>query len=170
MSINNDVVESFLSIMDRKVNISFPKQSAILCTTAWNRNSINDENDLVLIKKIINILYTSGYNIYLKTHPRDNYFASKINELPHTILLQDFEIEQLFVQNDLPKYIISFSSTVLVNAKIFSKIYPICITDLLNRSCISSFYLQEIDSFKETFGELIFYPSSLEALTDYISQ
>lgn len=57
--------------------------------------------------------------------------------------------------------IISFSSTILVTAKILFNIPTFNISELLNQSNISKFYLNEIDSFKKTFKQSTYFVKNL---------
>ena len=145
--------DKIVDIIDKEVI----ENSVIICTTAWKRDEIKDNEDLNVLKEVCNCLHSKGINILLKTHPRDSFFASKEKELHSKYLdTHGFSMECI-CENVKPRAIISFSSTVLVNAKIFWDIPVFCISNLLNRSKIGHVYLQEIDSFKTVFGRFISY-------------
>ena len=163
--VNQQVANSYLRIMKKKYSeniYSFNEKSVLLCTTAWQRNNILDDEDEVCLRKVVNLCKNAGYKIYLKTHPRDRYFEKIALDICDELLETCVPIEVLYCQNKLPKIIISYSSTVLVTAKIFTKIQPICLTSLLNRTKISSFYLNEIDAFKKAFDGFVYFPTNFD--------
>ena len=165
--INKLVAQSYLDIIKQKYdsqNSLFEKNSILICTTAWHREDITANEDYLILKKTVDLFKMKGYKIYLKTHPRDNFFEKKASEICDKQLDASLAIECVYCQEILPKYIISFSSTVLVTAKIFTGIQPICLTDLLDRKAISSFYLNEIDAFKSTFRDFVYFPNNWETI------
>lgn len=131
--------------------------SIIICTTAWERTEIIDEEDFNVLKRVCKEINERKYNIFIKPHPRDKYWIAKAQDLNAKVLdIPNISMECL-CEYAQPKAIISFSSTTLVNAKLFWNIPVFCISDMLNRSHISPKYLKEIDTFKRTFGHLINY-------------
>lgn len=140
-----------------KINKDDIKRSIFICTTAWERNKIIDNEDLHVLKSVCDFLYSKGHKLYLKTHPRDFFFKLYRKEL-HAEILDTLGLPiECLLEYSKPLAIISFSSTVLVNAKMFWNIPVFCLSNLLNRAKIDQTYLKEIDSFKTVFGQFIGY-------------
>lgn len=137
-------------------------KSVLVCTTAWRRDEIKDDEDFRILKQVCDELHNRGFKLLLKTHPRDSYFKTRVDDLHCTHL----EVENISMETIIscakPLAMISFSSTTLVNAKIFGKVPVYCLSDMLDRSKISSFYLDEIDSFKRTFKHIVRFITSAE--------
>ena len=51
------------------------RKTIVICTTAWKRNSVLDNEDLRVLKIITDDLFARGYSLALKTHPRDHFFV-----------------------------------------------------------------------------------------------
>ena len=174
--VNDKIAKNYLQVLhsnyQQTESIIFEKKSVIICTTAWKRDEIVNDNDYCVVKNVINIFLQNGFAIYLKPHPRDVFFKKIILKDHKDVVLCDEHqpIEVIFIQKNLPTYIVSFSSTALINAKIFSNITPICLTNLLDRKSISDYYLKEIDCFVKTFGDLIYYPNSIEDIENLLEK
>ena len=176
LHVNKSVLKYYRQVFDRRLHLGEMsiepiqlKDSILICTTAWRRNDIQEDNDVKVLKKVTTKLYQSGHKLVLKTHPRDSVFAT---------FAGDFHCNILYCQNKTledvcaiarPKAIISFSSTTLINARIFWGIKSFCLSDLLDRNKISSFYLDEIDSFKRTFKHYCTFVSSIDELIELLN-
>ena len=170
--INQQVVDSYKKIIKNKYSedcYPFDNNAILICTTAWKRDDIVNNEDTILLKKVIKICKQIGYKIYLKTHPRDKYFETIATEICDIQLDATVPVECVYCQSKLPKFIMSFSSTVLVTAKLFTEMQPICLTDLLERNRISMFYITEIDAFKNAFEKFVFFPNNFKKLTDKLN-
>lgn len=129
------------------------EQSVILCTTAWYRDKIKEDEDLRVLKRICGFIREKGFHIFLKLHPRDTYFASKIEDLGCDLLdTKGLVLESVFTWSK-PKAVISFSSTALITAKLIWNIPVYCLSKMLDREMIDEFYLEEIDGFYNAFED-----------------
>lgn len=134
--------------------------SVLLCTTAWIRNDIQDEEDYKVLLKVCDLLHSKGINIILKPHPRDSFFAQRAAQLHAQPLKQSYPIEMLCAISR-PKAIIGYSSTALVTAKLFWDIPAFCLSDLMEQSKMNDYYLKETGNFKKRFRNIISFPQSL---------
>lgn len=155
---NDDILPYYrqtLNKISQNVEIAnlFSQKSFVICTTAWNREHIQNNEDLKQLKKVCSFLHNHGFNLLLKPHPRDTFFIHHKDELHCTLLNAGSTAMEVICEKYRFQGIISFSSTILVTAKILFNIPTYEISDLLDRSSISSFYLNEIDSFKKTFKQ-----------------
>lgn len=143
----------------------------IICTTAWNRLGIKDDEDLGVLVEVCKILRSFGYEILIKPHPRDSYFIEQEAKLKAKIIDSKSSSLEALLENSIskPTCIISFSSTTLVTSNLFWNLKTVCLSNLLNRNNISPVYLEEIDSFKHTFKNFTFFPDSLEDLCAFLN-
>lgn len=135
-------------------------ESILICTTAWERKKITAEEDLRVLSIVCSFLKGQGYNLLLKTHPRDSYFEAKADSLFCSLVKSSNASVESICIKARPIAIISFSSTTLITPHIFWNIPVFCISDMLDRSKIDDFYLKEIDSFKNTFLKIVNFPQS----------
>ncbi|SHM18157.1 polysialyltransferase family glycosyltransferase [Fibrobacter sp. UWB7] len=144
-----------------KIQSIFPQKTFVICTTAWNREQILNNEDLKQLKMVCSILHNHGFNLLLKPHPRDSFFIQHKDDLYCSLLNADSTAMEVICEKYRFQGIISFSSTILVTAKILFNIPTFNISELLNQSNISKFYLNEIDSFKKTFKQSTYFVKNL---------
>ncbi len=168
--VNKTILPYYIKVFDRlnkKFELDLDKniisRSIIICTSAWDRDRIKEQEDFVVLKRVCDFLIGQGNRLLLKTHPRDKFFETKIKDLGCDLLDTKGVPIECVCAYSMPKAIISFSSTALITAKVFWNISSICISDMLDRCKIDPFYLNEIDCFKRTFSKHIkFVKNELE--------
>lgn len=154
------------TFLERTISID-KERTFVICTTAWARDKIEDDEDLRVLKIVCDSLHHRGFDLLLKTHPRDSFFSNHAEELHcKPIDLGRGSMESICAQISF-KGVISFSSTVLVTAKLLYGISSYCLSDMLCRDKINSFYLEEIDSFKKTFFSNVSFISNAREI-DYV--
>ena len=143
--------------------IGFLPNTVLICTTAWNRDQITEDEDVNTIKSIADILITEGYNVIFKPHPRDNNFEILYSDYP-VMNNANQSIESLLFNSDvMPVAVISISSTILVTIQLLFGLKCFDISKLLNVSKIGN-YVHEITDFQNTFGGMIQEPASINEL------
>lgn len=167
---NRDIYPYYIEVLSQKAEITFLgkdldqiKNSVVICTTAWDRSKIIKDEDFVVLKNICDYIHSKGFQLLLKPHPRDTFFTSKAKLLHAQVIDSSLPMESICIKYP-PRCVISYSSTVLVTAKIFWNIPTYCLSDMLNRSCIDEFYLQEIDGFKRVFKNIVSFPKKNEQI------
>lgn len=141
------------------IDIEKISKSVVLCTTGWYRDDIIDDEDFRVYLDICGTLNKMGIPVILKAHPRDLFFPKQSNQLK-CIVLDEYNLTiEGICSMVTPIAIFAFSSTALVNAKLFWNVTTICLTDLLDRSKLGSKILAEIDAFKTVFGKEVIYLS-----------
>lgn len=149
--------------IEDSVNALFDERSVLICTTAWEREEIIDQEDVRIIKLVEECFVTAGYNVVYKPHPRDKNFKKLYGNVAvfdnagtsiESILLNSFS---------QPKYVVSISSTILVTCKLFLGLECIDISRLLDKRKIGR-YINEISDFQKTFGHLIYEPEHINQL------
>lgn len=160
--------ESFAALNRQKrlkIDSSLIEQSIIICTTAWDRKQVYDDEDLRVLKNVCDYLRCRGVNILLKTHPRDTFFAQKADMLDAQLFETDAFPMECICEACRPKGIISFSSTILVTAKVFWNIPTCCLADMLDISKVGEIYKKEVQCFKRTFEKFTQFISSPEDIS-----
>ena len=155
---------SIESQIDRKIM----SKSIVICTVGWRRNEIQENEDFRVLKLVCDYLHAQGHHLFLKPHPRDSFFETQLETL-HCDLLKvtGLTMESLCAQCQ-PKAIISFSSTTLINPKIFWNVPTYCVAGMLQRDKLSEIYVDEIDSFKRTFRNFVEFPKDVSEMSNII--
>ena len=169
--INKEIIPYYKEVYKQKLEDITPSidkdlisDSIIICTTAWRRDAIRNNEDLIVLSKVCDYLWMKGVHLFIKTHPRDSFFETRSEDLHCDPLnVPGLSMESL-CEYAHPKAVISFSSTTLINPHIFWGIPTYCLTDMLNRANIDSFYLDEIDSFKKTFMRFVSFIKTPEEI------
>lgn len=129
------------------------RKTIVICTTAWKRTSVLDNEDLRVLKIITDDLFARGYSLALKTHPRDHFFEEYCDDLHCKNISNMFKNVESICALSKPLAIISFSSTALITSSLFWNIPTFCISDMLDASKLSDEYKKEIQRFKSVFKE-----------------
>ena len=128
--------------------------SVIICTASWKRHLIQDEEDFRVLKLVCDDLHNRGIKLLLKAHPRDAFYPTKFEELHCELLnVPGLSFEGL-CECALPKAVISYPSTTLINPKLFWNVPTFCVADMLDREKMRN-YIDEIDSFKRVFRNFV---------------
>lgn len=171
LNVNKDIIPFYKEIFKYRLKNTRPAidkkiitNSIIICTTAWKRELIKNNEDLIVLSKVCDYLWKKGIHLLLKTHPRDSFFETTSKDLHcERLNVPDLSIESL-CEFAKPKAIISFSSTTLINPNIFWDIPTYCLTEMLNRANIDDFYLEEVDAFKRTFTNFVTFVKTPEEI------
>lgn len=131
----------------------------LICTTAWIRDKVFEEEDFRVLKSVCDDLHQRGYKLLLKPHPRDNFFASRAAELHAELLRTPYSMEVLCAINP-PKAIVCYSSTALVTAKLFWDIPAYCLCKMLDQSKLGVLYQKESENFSHVFKRYLILPQT----------
>lgn len=168
--VNNSIIPYYREVFkercyalykDRKFDIS---DAVVVCTTAWQRDEIQDNEDLRVLLLVCETIKSKGSRLLLKTHPRDTFFVHYAQQMGTEVLDEWGMSMELMCEISQPKAIVSFSSTTLIVPKVFWSISCFCLTEMLDRTKIGNRYLEEIDSFKHAFGNMVTYVQDLNDL------
>lgn len=163
VSVNKKIFPYYKTVIDERAKRAAHSfsvdltQSVLICTGAWKRSEIQDDEDLVVLIKVCNYLHAAGCNLLLKLHPRDNFFQAQAEKL-HATIVDTTLTTEIMCAISKPKALIGFSTTSLVTAKLFFDIPAFCVADMLDRSKIGKFYLKETGNFKKVFANQIAFP------------
>ena len=133
----------------------------LLCTTAWIRDKIFDDEDYRVLRAVCDDLHRKGYEIFLKPHPRDNFFVDHAAELHAKVFDVPCSLEVLCAVNP-PKAIVGYSSTALVTANLFWNIPAFCLCGMLDQSKLDILYQKESLNFSSVFKRYLILPQSLD--------
>ena len=158
LKINKPIIPYFRNVFDLRnfqnetnFDKSFISIAIIVCTPFWGRDIIKDNEDYRILKNVCTYFLDKGITFILKTHPRDTFYTKRSSDLGCTPFdSQGLSIEAICAYQR-PLAVIGFSSTALVNTKVFWNIPTYCLTDLLDNSKLSGFLKKEINSFKRLF-------------------
>lgn len=151
--------------MDAQFDWTLLSHSIVICTVGWHRDKIQNDEDFRVWKEVCDYLYSLGYSLILKPHPRDTFFEHHLDALHCTLMkIPGMSMESMCTKAQ-PRAVISFSSTTLVNPKVFWNIPTYSIVGLLDRSKIDEMYLDEADNFRQTFGNIVTFIDHLQDIS-----
>ncbi len=139
------------------LDASIISQSIIICTVAWKRECIYDNEDYRVMKKVCDYLYNRGQKLLLKPHPRDQFFPERASDMHCQLFSPKGVSLEVLCEFAQPRAIISFSSTTLINPQVFWGIPTYCISEMLDRDKIGDVYLNEFSRFKSTFKNFVHF-------------
>lgn len=145
-------------------SVCFPydlSHKIVICTSVLYDNVFADDEDIRVWKEICNALHKVGFQLLLKTHPRDTYFETLAEEL-HCVVLAGHQTIEDLCSYSKPIAVIAHHSTALVTVSAFFSVLSICITDLFDRRKISSDFLSGIDLYKQTFSSFVSFPKDTD--------
>ena len=159
-----DTVSEFES--KKKIGNGLPNLNGavILCTMAYLKSEIKGNSDVNTLEKIVEELHKQGVKIFLKPHPREIDYRIRYASLGCEFIDIPCSVESILVSNSNIKAIISFSSTVLITAKLLFKIKAISILNLLDINMYGAYIQDEMHSFIDCFSSLVDMPKSLSEL------
>ena len=169
MTINKEALKYYKKYLTKSnsppsINIGSFSSKVLIATMAFQRDFIYNNEVIYFLKKLINQIKAQGLVPVIKPHPRENDSLSYYADLNCMVLNNIDPLENLFNSKLKPKLFISFSSTSLINAKLFYDINSISIINLLNLSNFHKIYRDEMNSFKKLFGKQIYFPNSIEEI------
>lgn len=144
-------------------NYSFPPKTVLICTTAWERKEIVDQEDVRLIKFVNSLLKERGAAVVFKPHPRDYKFQESYHEVPMTLNAKESLESILLGSSTLPVCVLSISSTILVTSRLFFNLKSIDLSGLLDAKKIGR-YIDETTAFRNAFGNYVSSPTSIADL------
>ena len=147
-----------------KTNIGPLSSTVLIGTMAFPRNCIYKNEDINFLKKLVKYIKSQGFIPILKPHPRESDSLTHYAELNCRILDNSTPLELLFDAKLKPKAFISFSSTSLLNAKLFYGINSFSIINLLDLENFHKIYKDEMTSFKKVFADHISFPNYIEEI------
>lgn len=166
--LNEVAIKYYRKILNRSIspntNIDNFSSTVLIGTMAFPRNCIYNNEDLIFLKKLVGHIKAQGYTPVIKPHPRENDSLTHYADLNCRILDRSTALEMLFNSKFKPKAFISFSSTSLINAKLFYDINCMSIINLLNLENFHKTYKDEMTSFKKVFTDKIFFPNSINEI------
>lgn len=138
---NSVAIDYYKEILHSKItdlynetyNVEPLRKSVIICTQAYKRDKIYKNTDISTLKQLINSLNAKGFKVILKPHPYEKDAAIYYSHLNCEIFTNNnisFEYIITYLKGDI-KALISFSSTVLVTAKLFYNVNAIALTNIV---------------------------------------
>lgn len=137
------------------------ERKILICTTAWERAAIADDEDYETLLKVCRYLHAKGFQLVLKPHPRDKFFQRRAKDMQAQLLQHSIPMEVICAISQ-PAAIISFSSTALITARLFWNIPAFCLSDLLDMSKLGDVYRKETSDFKRVFHAYVSFPKTVE--------
>lgn len=163
-SLNNRLVPFYRrAIFLHSANVCAPydlSNKIVICTSVLYNNVFTDDEDIRVWKEVCDALHKVGFQLLLKTHPRDTYFENLAEEL-HCVILAGHQTIEDLCSHSKPMAVIAHHSTALVTVSAFFSVLSICITDLFDRRKVSKDFVLGIDAYKHTFSNFVSFPKDI---------
>lgn len=140
----------------------------VICTSVLYDNVFRDKEDIRVWEDVCKQLYSAGFKLAMKPHPRDTFFASFADSWHCKLLDAKLSMEEI-CEYSSPLAIIGHHSTALVTASALWNIPTICVTEMFDRNKVDAEFMRVADRYKEVFGQMIQFPKDLDTLTELIN-
>jgi len=172
LKINDNICSSYkdvLKLRNNDLNIDkFGKTVLIITQPFSEMNTISLEEELSLMRSLIKVINKKGIKPVIKPHPRET--SDKYNNLKDCdfdIIENNFPVEEI-IPNLNPVCVIGYSSTALLNSKVFYDIDAISLSDIM-RSMSDDEMLHESDEeFKNLTSKYVNFVDDVEDIEKLI--
>jgi hypothetical protein len=172
LKINDDICSSYKEVLKLRKNDlkmdKFGKTVLIITQPFSEMNTISLEDELSLMGSLIKVINEKGIKPVIKPHPREN--SAKYNNLTDCdfdVIENNFPVEEI-IPNLNPLCVIGYSSTALLNSKVFYDIDAISLSDIM-RSMSKDEMLDESDEeFKTLTGNYVNFVDRVEDIEKLI--
>lgn len=135
--------------------------SIVICTSVVFNNIFQNQEDVRMWTCLCNKLYFAGYNLVLKPHPRDTFFAGFADSWHCKLLNTNLSMEDICTHTH-PLAIFSIHSTTLITVSALWGISTFCVADLFNKTNVNDNFIEEVNKYKNLFATLISFPTDLD--------
>lgn len=159
------VIEANQLEVTTEVN-EFYKNSVVIVTQPFFDNHQLVDEDLRILKKVVDVAKRNGKQVVIKPHPRENSLE-RYEKLECKVdrLSQGVSLEILLNKlKNKPYIMIGFNSTALITGKLIANIPVISIQGLLRRNEIDKSLTSILDAFNNTFSAVVPQPTTEEEL------
>lgn len=139
----------------------------VICTSVLYDNVFRDKEDIRVWEDVCKRLYSAGFKLAMKPHPRDTFFASFADSWHCKLLDAKLSMEEI-CEYSSPLAIIGHHSTALVTAKALWNIQSICVTEMFDRNKVDAEFMRVADRFEQTFNQIVHFPKDLDCCIDLI--
>lgn len=166
---NKEILESYKSVLkirnyNKNIAKKINKKSVLIITQPYSEMGfVNDLDEFKVINQVVSYLKNKKINIILKPHPRESSRKYEKLEKDVTILDNSFSIEEILPSLDLFS-VIGFTSSALINAKIFYNIPSISLADLICKYSNDEALLFSSKELKKLTNDFIIFLDDVEQI------
>lgn len=145
--------------------------AVVIATPIYNEEKqFYNGDDVRVWKETCDLLHTLGCDVYMKPHPRDDYYKQYAKQW-HCQLISgsSLSMEEMCALSK-PKCVIGGTTTALVTTNLFFKIPTLCVNTLVDRSKCDRQGIRFLDQFKKIFANYIYFPNTLEEMEQSIKR
>lgn len=151
-----------------KENVNLTNAILIAPSVYIEEREIYHGEDLRIWKDICEALHEEGYKLYMKPHPRDNFFVSMAKDWHCEVINKNGLSMEGLCAKSKPKCVIGGPSTALVTSALFFNVPSICIVDMMNQDLLSQGHKDAVAEFKAMFNNLVQHVNSIDDLIQRI--
>ncbi len=172
LKINDDICSSYkevLKLRKNDLNMKHFDRSVLIISQPFSElNRISQKEELQFMDSLIKFINKKGLKPILKPHPREKVEKyNKLIDCDFDVIGNNFPVEEI-IPNLNPKCVIGYSSTALLNSKVFYGINAVSLSDIMH-----SISEDEIDDeeqeFKHLTGNYINFVENIEDIEEFIT-
>ena len=170
--INDDICSSYKEVLKLRKNDlkmdKFGKTVLIITQPFSEMNTISLKEELSLMGSLIKVLNEKGIKPVIKPHPREN--SAKYNNLTDCdfdVIENNFPVEEI-IPNLNPVCVIGYSSTALLNSKVFYDIDAISLSDIMHSMSSDEMLHESDEEFKTLTGNYVNFVDRIEDIEKLI--
>lgn len=174
---NSIAVNLYKSVIEQStdsisvINLERYKKAIVINSqTFFDNGEIERNEDITILREIINICKKCNHKVIIKLHPRDmhkeRYLCLQDAEIDWSPVSQESILSSLEI---LPLLIIGFTTTTLLTANIFWNVKTVSIAELLRKSSNNQRLNMHIKDFEKTFSKQIEFVNDLDEFEKIVS-
>ncbi len=172
LKINDDICSSYKEVLKLRKNDlkmdKFGKTVLIITQPFSEMNTISLEEELSLMGRLIKVINKKGIKPVIKPHPREN--SDKYNNLTDCdfdVIENNFPVEEI-IPNLNPICVIGYSSTALLNSKVFYDINAISISDIMRAKLKDEMLDESDEEFKTLTSNYVNFVDDISDIEKFI--
>ena len=173
LTMNKDVCDTYkqvLKLRDNKLKMDDLGKTVLIITQPFSEmGSIPLETELNLMQSLIKFINKYDIKPILKPHPREK--SDKYDDLvdcDFEIIKNKFPVEEIIPNLD-PVCVVGYTSTALLNSKIFFDINAVSLLDVMISNFNEKTDEASDDEFKNLTGKYVNFVDKIEDIEEYIT-
>ena len=173
LTMNKNVCDSYkqvLKLRNNKLKMDVVGKTVLIITQPFSEmGTIPLETELNLMQSLINFINKNGIKPILKPHPREK--VDKYNDLidcDFEVIKNKFPVEEI-IPNLNPICVIGYTSTALLNTKIFFNINAVSLLDVMLSNINDGTDDVSDDEFKYLTSKYVNFVDKIEDIKEYIT-
>jgi len=172
LKINEDICSSYkevLKLRDNELKMDQFGRTVLIITQPFSEmNTISLDEEINLMVSLIKVINKKGINPVIKPHPRENRAKyNNLNDCDFEIIENNFPVEEI-IPNLNPICVIGYSSTALLNSKVFYDINAISLSDIMSSMSSDEMLNDSNEKFKQLTNNYVNFVDNIDDIEKLI--